>query len=391
MPTRRRLIVKTMADRRVTWPDLGLTAVLLFVGLLGTGPAAANQGVGAPPASYVLVVIACVSIVIWRWRPLWTFAVAGLTTMVYIGLGYAYGPILFALAVAAYGLAARSPIRRTVVSLAVLLGAVVVAVGIGVIMGDRDWTEFVSVAAWPVIPAAVGAAVKIRRDAAADVRTEQARRAVSEERLQLAQELHDVVGHGLAVIAMQAGVALRVLEREPARVREALEAIRATSRDALDGLREEVDALRTGPGNNDAPRRPTSGLADLAGLVDRMRASGLPVMVELDDALPGLPAEVDHAAYRIIQESLTNVLRHGGASATAVVRLVPRDGAVEVEVLDTGYGGVSPPAGHGIDGMRERARALGGTFDAGPQPSGGFAVRARLPCPDVTPARGGPG
>jgi signal transduction histidine kinase len=380
-----------MADRRVAWPDVALAAVLLVFCLLGTGPAALNQGRSAPPASYALVVIACLSVAIWRWRPMWTFAVVGSATMVYIGLGYAYGPIMITLAVAVYGLARWCTIRRAMAGMAVLLAASLVAVGIGVATGSRDWPEFVSVAAWSVIPAAAGAVLKVRRDAAVDVRAEQARRAISEERLQLAQEVHDVVGHGLAVIAMQAGVALRVLEREPARVREALEAIRATSRDALEGLRAELDALRNGSGA--ATRRPTTGLADLPWLAERMRSSGLTVAVELNDPageLTALPTVVDHAAYRIIQEALTNVLRHGGPAATARVRIGRDDGVLEVEVLDTGVGAAGPPHGHGIDGMRQRAHALGGSFDAGGRPGGGFAVRARLPCGAVAGVPGGP-
>ncbi len=381
-----------MAARRITWPDLVLAAVLLVFGLFGTAGAANNQGQSAPLLSYVLVAAACLPLVLWRFRPTWAFALTGAATMTYLGLGYVYGPILFALLLAIYGLAVRSPVRHTVVSMAVLSAASVVAIAIGVLAGDRSWTEFLTVAAWLVVPAGLGTVLKIRRDAAADVRAEQARRAVSEERLQLAQEVHDVVGHGLAVIAMQAGVALRVLDREPARVREALEAIRATSKEALDGLRAELDALRTESALREAPRHPVPGLADLSGLAERIRSSGLPVTMDLGrgDAAPdGVPPAVDHAAYRIVQESLTNVLRHGGPDATARLR-IHRDGTtLHIEVLDTGRGGVAAPGGHGIEGMRERARALGGAVEAGPRPAGGFAVTARLPA--TTSSSGGTG
>jgi signal transduction histidine kinase len=383
-----------MAHRwRVTLLDLGLVVFLLFIGLVGTGPAAANQGQTAPLLAYILVLAACLPIMVWRWRPMWTFALVGLLVMVYIGVGYAYGPILLALVVAIYGLAARYPVRRALLSMAVLMVASIVAVGVGVVAGKRDWSEFISVAAWLVIPAAVGVVVKVRRDAAADVRAEQSRRAISEERLQLAQEVHDVVGHGLAVIAMQAGVALRLLERDPARTRPALEAIRVTSQEALDDLRAELEAMRHESGGRYTPRRPTTGLADLAGLAERMSSSGRPVAVELDTGDGGVddvPVDVDHAAYRIVQESLTNVVRHGGPAATAQIRITRAVDALYVEVLDTGRGAAAPPiAGHGIEGMRERAEALGGTLDAGPRPSGGFAVRARLPCPVHVPERGG--
>jgi signal transduction histidine kinase len=221
-------------------------------------------------------------------------------------------------------------------------------------------------------------AVKARRDAAADVRAEQARRASYEERLRLTQEVHDVVGHGLAVIAMQAGVALRMLDRDQTRVRQALEAIRATSRDALDSVRAELAAVRE-PARPGLPLRPATGLADLPTLAARIRSTGLPV--EIDGTITGLnlAVEADRSAYRIVQESLTNVLRHGGPGATARVRVALDADTLRLEVTDTGRGTAPGAAGQGIDGMRARAEALGGSLEAGPALGGGFAVRARLP------------
>ncbi|HJU98326.1 MAG TPA: sensor histidine kinase, partial [Jiangellaceae bacterium] len=227
-----------------------------------------------------------------------------------------------------------------------------------------------------------GAAVRVRRQSDADVRAAAARRAVSEERLRMAQELHDSVGHELAVIAMQAGVALHVLDRDPLRVREALEAIRATSRVSLDGLRAELDLLRT-PLGESAPRRPAAGLADLDVLAERIRAGGVDVETRID-AGGGLPPEIDVAVYRILQESLTNVLRHSGGKV-AQVRVDRENGHLVVRVVDDGPGRADatlpPGAGAGIPGMRARAEELGGTFDAGPRPGGGFVVTARLPVP----------
>lgn len=374
-----------MADRQaVTWPDIALAAVLLLVGLNGTGPAAANQGATVPVAGYVLVVAACLPIAIWRWRPLWALVGSGTATALYLGLGYAYGPIMFPLVVATYGYAVRAPLRRTVIATGLLAGVAGVALAVEVVAGVRGWAEFFTgaawVVAWLVIPAAVGVVVKVRRDAAAEVRAEQARRGVSEERLRLAQEVHDVVGHSLAVIAMQAGVVLRVLDRDPHQARQAVETIRSTSTEALDSLRGELDTLRHGPARAQAPRRPGTGLADLPDLVARFRDSGLPVSLEqAGTGVADLPADVDHAAYRVVQEALTNVLRHGGPQAAARARLV-RDGeVVQVEVTNTGATAAPGIGGHGITGMRERAQALGGTLEAAPQPGGGFAVRARLP------------
>jgi len=382
-------IVRPMDTGRIGWSDLKLTALLVFAGLVGTGAAAANHGQTAPTTSYVLMLAASLPIAVSRWRPAWAAALTGAATVAYLGLGYAPGPILFALVVAVYRLAAGTPIRRALAGAAALvcagLGAVAARTGAGL----SEWLDFVSAAAIVAIPAAVGVAVKVRRDAAADVRAEQSRRTISEERLRLAQEVHDVVGHGLAVIAMHAGVALRVLDRDPARVRQALEAIRAASRDALDDMRAELAAPRE-PERPGSPLRPATGLADLPVLAARIRSSGLPVAVEIGGTVTGLglPAEVDRSAYRIIQESLTNVLRHGGPAATARVRVELDAGALRLEVTDTGCGAAPSAGGQGIDGMRARAEALGGSLEAGSPPDGGFAVRARLPVPDRVAAHG---
>lgn len=373
-----------MAAQRITWPDVGLAALLTYVGMAGTGPAAESWGRSANPVWYVLTAVVCLSVVAWRWRPVWTFTVAGTATAVYFALGYTPGPILFGLVVAVYALTSRYPVRTSLTGVAMLLAAGEAAVGVGLVTGTLGWLAFLGAAAWVVVPAAVGVVVKVRRDAAADVRAAQARRAVSEERLQLAQDMHDTVGHGLAVIAMHAGVALRMLERDPAKARSSLEAIRDTSKDALDGLRAEVEALRREPESGDAPLRPHAGLRDLDRLAERIRSSGLAVTVDAEDGSADVPAGVDRAAYRIVQEALTNVLRHGGPEATARVRVAKDGGVLDVEVVDTGRGTAAPAgSGHGIAGMRERAEVLGGTLEAGPRPAGGFAVRARLPVGDA--------
>jgi len=265
--------------------------------------------------------------------------------------------------------------------------ASVAAIGVGVAQGTRVWAEVVSLAAWLIIPAAVGMVIKAGRDATSTVRQEQARRAVTEERLRLAQEVHDVAGHGFAVIAMQAGVALRVLDRDPGAARAALEGIRSASREALDSLRSEIEALQHGTAG---PLRPGSGLADLPALASRIRASGLPVSLDGPVAADDLPPEVDRTAYRIVQESLTNVLRHAGADATAAVAIrrdteapgieAPGIEVLCIEVRDTGRGpGGEVSPGRGLAGMRSRAEALGGTVEAGPGLDGGFTVTARLP------------
>lgn len=381
---------------RIRVADVALAAVLVVVGLMGTGPASQHQPGVLPPDvwAYGLVVTASAAVVAWRRYPLPVFVVTGACVVAYIALGHAFGPIVFPVALAMAGLAARRPLRLALAAAAIDLAAIAAALAVRAervgSMGPVDAATGLALAGgvWLGLPLAVGAVIRIRREATARVRSEQARRAVSEERLRMAQELHDVVGHGLAVIAMQAGVGLHVLDRDPAKAREALEAIRGTSREALEGLRHELQALRGGrPGSEAGPRRPADGLADLPVLVGRVRSGGVQVELrtEVDDAQ--VSAETELAAYRIVQEALTNVLRHAGPSVTARVLVrVAHARDLVVEVIDDGAGGAEPVVepGGGLVNMRERAERLGGEVQAGPQPGGGFAVRARLPL--VAPA-----
>lgn len=370
--------------------DLLVVAALVFVGYLGTGPAGADQVGSARPdaVAYVLVTVAVVPLVWWRRLPVQVFGVTAAATAVYLALGYPFGPILFPGALAASGLAARRPLRSVALP-AALVGLVALGTAAGswlVRSGPPTdggligiFTLLAWAGVWLALPCAIGVAVRVRGEANARVRAEQARRAVSEERLAMAQEVHDVVGHGLAVIAMQAGVGLHVLDRNPRRAREALEAIRVTSREALDGLRGELETMRGRDAT--ALHRPGAGVAEVAALVDRVRSAGIDVRLDLDAATDDVPDRVDLAVYRIVQESLTNVLRHAGSSAAAHVAIRRDDGQLHVDVTDTGRGTAAGALedGSGIAGMRERAARLGGTLDASSRPGGGFAVRARLP------------
>lgn len=230
-----------------------------------------------------------------------------------------------------------------------------------------------------VAAVAIGANLRNRRE----TRAVRAERAATVEQLRMAQDLHDGVGHGLAVIAMQAGVALHVLEKDPAAARASLQAIRDTSRESLDMLRAELSRLR--PGSEAPELAPRRGLADLEVLVERVRAGGLDVVVRGLDVRSSLldhPA-VDEAAYVVIQESLTNVLRHAAATTAEVTVAVTGESLV-VSVTDDGQGGAvsEESSGMGISGMRARVARLGGTVDAGARTGGGargFAVRATMP------------
>ncbi|MGW2230954.1 sensor histidine kinase [Streptomyces formicae] len=224
-----------------------------------------------------------------------------------------------------------------------------------------------------------GDAVRERREHAAELGARAAAEAVTAERLRIARELHDMIAHSIGVIAIQAGVGSRVIDTQPAEARNALSTIEATSRETLAGLRRTLVALRV-PSEADAAFGPAPGLAGL----DRLVASTLDAGVRADVRLSGerrpLPADVDLAAFRILQEALTNVVRHAG---TDECRVTVAYGAeeVRVEVEDDGGGGLSGGNGYGIVGMRERVGLLRGRFTAGPRPEGGFRVSARLPAP----------
>jgi signal transduction histidine kinase len=362
------------------WPSLPF----LLVGIFGTQSAATYQPEARPPdvLCYVLTFAAALSLATRR-RPELTLALTGTFVAGYVAVGYPFGPVLLTILPAAYWLADKRPPGRaalpTLTAFAVIVAASAVKrarePGVENAVGDLFWTTVV----WGAILAAVfalGVAVRARREGTAGVRSEQARRVASEERLRMAQDLHDSIGHGLAVIAMQAGVALHVLDRSPEEARAAMEAVRATSRESLDNLRAELEELRS-PGQAD--RRPAPGLGDLERLTDRVRAGGIRVDVAIDPDLPSLPSPVDTTAYRVLQESLTNVLRHADATA-ATIRVGWENGTLLLAVTDTGQPKKpSNGKGSGIRGMRAQVEALGGTLTAGPRPAGGFAVEARLP------------
>ncbi len=236
----------------------------------------------------------------------------------------------------------------------------------------------------------MGGAAKVRGEFAAEMaktraeqarsRAEQERRQASEERLRIARELHDVLGHHLSLISVQAGVGLHLMDSRPEQAREALTAIRSASAEALREVRSVLGVLR--PDEEAAPRQPAPGLDRLTNLT---AAAGLAVRTTVVGEPRTVPAEVDRAAYRIVQEALTNVRRHAGAGASAHVTVAYGAGILRVTVDDDGVSPKVTPAdegsadGSGITGMRARAETLGGTLTAAPRQGGGFRVEAALP------------
>lgn len=232
----------------------------------------------------------------------------------------------------------------------------------------------------------VGGSVGERRRHSADLRMRATEQAVVAERLRIARELHDMVAHSIGVIAIQAGVGRRVITTQPSEARNALAAIEDTSRDTLAGLRRMLGALRHVAPGDGAPLAPAPALADLERMAERTGDAGVRVDVEWRGERRALPPEIELSAYRIVQEAVTNVVRHSGAGACRVTIDCQED-QLSLEITDDGRGlsGLPVTAGYGLTGMRERAALLNGDLAAGPRPGGGFGVTARLPLPVAAP------
>ena len=275
-----------------------------------------------------------------------------------------------ALLVASYSVAAYSDRRPAIVG---LVGALALSLSSGV-----DDAAF----AWVLIGGAWGAGTIVRRqnlllDALAREQEARERAAIADERARLARELHDVVAHGVSTIVVQAEAGEELLERDPDGARRAFVSITGSGRQALGELRRMLGLLRSADG--EPALSPQPGLSQLQALVEQMRGVGLPVELTIDGQPRQLPAGVDLSAYRIVQEALTNTLKHASpAHARVMVRY--RNDDVELEVVDDGRRTSNgSPDGHGIAGMRERVRLYGGTLETGGRAEGGFSVRARLP------------
>ncbi|WP_338495304.1 sensor histidine kinase [Streptomyces sp. SJL17-4] len=283
-----------------------------------------------------------------------------------------------------YAVALARPPRRSVPVLAVslVLAATAVLTGEAVVTPAETWSGAVGVAAmvWLVLGGgwAAGFAVRARRAREEDRAAYLAERAVVEERLRIARELHDVVSHSLGLIVVKAGVAGHVAKHRPEEAEDALRVIEQTGRAAMTEMRRTLGVLRTGPAT--APLGPAPGIDALGGLAEQARQAGMEV--DLDVRVPdgALPAGLALSVHRIVQESLTNAVRHA-APARCRVRVEADLREVRIEVTDDGLrgSGQDRAAGHGLVGMRERAMFHGGTFSAGPRPEGGFAVSVRLP------------
>jgi signal transduction histidine kinase len=377
------------------------TAVFLATAFLTDGPgdSIVVRPVGDVPIPALLVFAVASAALYWRRRaPLAVLGVAVVAWALTLGSGYADLGGVAIIALYSAGRHAAEDGRAHV--------GVAAAIAVILVDGLTDpapWGEavlgaFVLFGAWYV-----GRRLRLRQERAADRLREQAAEAsriMIEERARIARELHDVVAHRVSLMTVQAGAAKAVAARDPEGALRAMGAVEEAGRQALDELRHLLGVLR--PETDLDGLGPQPGLADLPKLVEQVREAGLRVSLATDGVPADLPARVDLFAYRIVQEALTNVLKHAGPGARTEVRLGADGNGIVIEVLDGGgaadnRNGVehgvesafgrrptdsdrqSRSAGHGIVGMRERARLLGGTLDARPRPGGGFRVAAHLP------------
>jgi signal transduction histidine kinase len=379
-------------ERDCSPPRARFEALLVVVGLIiqvGITLVAARHQPERRDSDVIGVALLALGVLVLplRWRhPVAVLATTYAATLTYWSAGYGRGPVFYSMIVS---LAQVVMTGRRRVAIAAVVAGFIGFPWLGWAIGTTEAPPLGSVialAAWLVSLVSVMEVIRSRRERAREAarsHAEALQRKATDERLRIAQELHDSVAHNISLINIHAGVALHLFDEHPQQARDALATIKQSSKEALVELRSILGLLRRA--DEDAPRAPTPSLTHLDELVARSNAAGLDVHVDLDADVEHLPRDVDLAAYRIIQESLTNVARHADRP-DAIVRVRAVDGALDVEVLDEGSGtrraGDLPSGGNGIAGMRERATAIGGTFDAGPRPGRGFAVHARLPIRD---------
>ncbi len=327
------------------------------------------------------------------WRrvsPMSAMVIVGSATVATTVLGHSLAPAPL-LAFPLYTVATTSSRRESLATLIVVEGAILVALAIAAsfhrAQGDVTFNVLLALATW-----FIGDSIRTRRvfrRAIAEQNVErqrqeidQAHRAIIEERLEIARELHDILAHSLSVIAIQAGVGRHVMDQQPDEARQALATVEETSRQSLDELRRVITVLRrTNTGAGAPAHAPTPNLSDLEELIDRVRATGVSVTLGVDGTPSSLPLGLELSIYRIVQEALTNVVKHAdGADTRIQIRFAHGD--VSVTVVNEAGARIHAPTvsgtTHGLIGMRERALAFGGSLDAAPRPDGGFEVHAVL-------------
>jgi signal transduction histidine kinase len=356
--------------------------LLAFVQVVGTFGASRGQPEARDPdvLAIAIAVAGPASLYLLRKRPLGVLAFVTGITALYVLIDYPYGPVFASFVGAAVSNIASGHRKEA-------WGAVVFAVAVSLVarltIQDEgwSWSAFAGVLAWSLLVLAIGELVRVNRARMVEyrrARAEERRREAGEERLRIARELHDVVAHHMSLIHVQAGVALHLVDRKPEQVETALSTIKDASKEALTELRALIGVLRAD--GEEAPLAPVARLEGLDELADRTSHAGVTTTVEVSGDLGTVPAATGTAAYRIVQEAVTNVVRHSGATRARISVTV---GAHDLEVTVTdngrGPGDVDPGAGTGLRGMRERASALGGSVDLAAAPGGGARLHATLP------------
>ena len=380
------------SEHRALFLDVVLAVSLGIVSIFVHTRVADAEGTAVQAGPVALLVAQSLALVFRRRWPMTVYSIVGITTVAYAWLGYpeAGG---FAVLVAIYTVAAHVPLPEAIVAAGIyVVGMTLSLIGfsrdtglpLDVLLADFLVNLLALVLAWTV-----GVTIRTRRayvaslEARAELlereREDNARLAVALERGRIAREMHDVVAHNVSVVVVQAAAAERLLETDPERARQAMRDVATTGRQALTEMRRLLGVLRDDAASDDMGPQP--GVAELRALADTVEDAGLQVELSVQGEERALPASAALSVYRIVQEALTNSLRHAGpARARVILRYLPD--ALEVQVSDNGSGGSAAPAdhsGHGLIGMRERVALFGGELTAGPRPEGGYAVVARIP------------
>ncbi|HWM05826.1 MAG TPA: sensor histidine kinase [Actinophytocola sp.] len=376
----------------IALPPFAVLIPVAFIQVAATFPAAYGQGriddVNA--LTVVLCLLGPVCLLYRRRYPLPTLAAVVAVTSAYLLLGFPPGPVFLSVVVAVFNSVLHGPRLYAWLSSWAGVAVLIVMADLNSPLYQPGLTEFGFAAVWLTLILGFGELLRARNERirqAEEARVEQSRRQASEERLRIARDVHDVLAHHVSLINVQSGVALHLIDEQPEQARQALTAIKQSSKEVLVELRNILGVLRDVDG--DAPRQPVAGLDQLDRLLERMREAGLPVTLDVEGERRALPSGVAAAAVRIVQESLTNTYRHAGPTqATVVLSYLPEE--LRVRVDDNGRGGTafSMGSGHGLTGMRQRTEALGGTLTAGPRPEGGFQVAATLPTPGARESEG---
>ncbi|MEU5882971.1 sensor histidine kinase [Spirillospora sp. NPDC047279] len=393
--------------RTLTWwtpprADVALAVAALVVNLVMAGMNVQRNDEPLWPWGAALIAVGSLALIARRRHPVIVLAVTMVVSVVYYPSGFPDGPVAFVFVIALYTVAVECRLFVSLAAAMILNAGFVLSNVINGAAGDEDPDMVMgarSVAGltfWLLLVIALGQYVRNRRDHAAAAerraveaersREQEARRRATEERLRIARELHDVLAHQISLINVQAGAALHRRD-DPAKAYDALDAIKQASKDTLRELRGVLGVLRQVDEQDEdaaSPVAPTPSLERVEELLAQTTAAGLPVTLVGQVPQGPLPAPVGLAGYRIVQEALTNAVRHAGATA-ATVQITRDADAVTVQIDDDGGGPADPAAltgGNGLRGIRERAAAIGGQMTAGPGPAGGFRVWARLPLRD---------